>query len=88
MRIGKQKNPSMYKCDKCGKYIHFEKGAGNGFRKAHRYYKWNYDNYAPRKDFDLCESCEEEFRKWLKEKPVKNVYKQMIDDFPKWERSD
>lgn len=62
MRIGKQKNPSMYKCDKCGKYIHFEKGAGKGFKKVHRYYKWSYENYAPRKDFDLCEECEKEFR--------------------------
>lgn len=82
MRIGKQKNPSMYKCDKCGKYIHFESGAGNGFKEVQRYYKWN--DYAPRKDFDLCESCEQEFREWLKTRPIKNVYKQMIDDFPKY----
>lgn len=85
MRIGKSKNPSMYKCDKCGKYIHFERGIGKGFKKVSRYYKWSYDNYVPIKDFDLCESCENEFREWLNIKPIKNIYKTMIESFPEYE---
>ena len=35
-------------------------------------------------DFDLCRSCEKEFREWLKEKPIPST-QDLIDKFPIWE---
>ncbi len=81
MRIGKSKNPSKYKCDKCGEIIYYE--VGKGFKNVNKYYKWNNKEYAPRKDFDLCNSCEKDFRKWLEEKPLP-TFKSIIEKFPKY----
>ena len=80
MNIGKCKNRPKYICDKCGQaipYIYQEGFTVNKYFKQKRY------DYTIKKEFDLCDSCEKEFRKWLKEKPPTNI----INKFPKWEEN-
>ena len=79
MRIGKTKNPSKYKCDKCGIELNFRSGGG-GFKHIHKYYKAGLSS-IPYKDFDLCTNCEKKFREWLKEKPIPTT-EEMIARFP------
>ena len=72
MNIGKCKNQPKYICDKCGKEIIGYHRNSKKYEKPHKYYKcdkWN----QPRKDFDLCSSCEKLFRQWLKEKEIPTV---------------
>ena len=58
MNIRSNANPK-YICDKCRKSIkHYPKKYGI-FRDS-----------AYHKDFDLCNSCNRELKKWLKEKPI------------------
>ena len=52
--------------------------------KAEKYYSYDPKTYAPKKDFDLCRSCEKEFRRWLKEKPIPTT-QDLINKFPIWE---
>ena len=45
------------------------------------HYKQRKYDYAIKKDFDLCNSCEKKFRKWLKEKEIPTI----CELFPRWE---
>ena len=80
MRIGKSRNPSCYKCDKCGKIIRFQHN--EGFKGIQKYYK----SYVrvPYKDFDLCDNCEKKFREWLSTREIPEM-KDILDTFPKYE---
>lgn len=81
MNIGQCKNRPQYVCDKCGKSIPYT--YQKGF-EVYKYYKQNKYDYSIKKDFDLCKSCEKEFREWLKEKPIP-IIENLIDKFPVWE---
>lgn len=81
MNISKNTHKPIYICDKCNKRIEFEYRQG---RKVHKYYKYNSSSCGAKKDFDLCSSCEKEFRKWLKEEPILTADR-LIDKFPVWE---
>lgn len=81
MNISKNTHKPIYICDKCNKRIDYTYRQG---RNIYKYYIYNPKNYTPKKDFDLCRSCEKEFREWLKEKPIKRP-KDLINDFPIWE---
>lgn len=83
MNIGKCKSRPKYICDKCGQAIPYV--YQKGF-EVNKYYKQKKYDYAIKKDFDLCKSCEKEFRKWLKEKPPTKT-KNIIDKFPIWEKN-
>lgn len=82
MNVGKCKNRPKYICDKCGNEIHFI--GQKGFVGIMHYCSKGQRDGNYKHDFDLCRSCEKEFRKWLKEKPIKRP-KDLINDFPIWE---
>lgn len=84
MNISKNTHKPVYICDKCSKRIDYTYRQG---RKVYKYYSYNPKTYAPQKDFDLCRSCEKEFRKWLKEKPIPTIDR-LLDKFPIWEESE
>ena len=58
MNIGNKAKPK-YICDKCKKSIKYYPKKYGIFR-----------DYAYHKAFDLCNSCNRELKKWLKEKPI------------------
>ena len=78
MNISKNTHKPIYVCDKCKKRINYEYRYG---QKVYKYYSYNPKTYMPKKDFDLCASCEKKFRKWLKEKDI-SIYESAIDRFP------
>ena len=84
MNIGKCKNKPKYICDKCGQLIPYVYKKGFAVNK---YYKQSKYNYVVKKEFDLCETCENSFREWLEEKPLMTIH-DMIEKFPKWEGDD
>ena len=81
MNIGKCKNRPKYVCDKCGQAIPYVYQKGFSTNK---YYKQKKYDYVIKKDFDLCDSCEKQFREWLKEKPIPTIDR-LMDKFPIWE---
>lgn len=83
MNISKNTHKPIYICDKCGKRIDYEYRQG---RIVYKYYSYDPKTYAPKKDFDLCKSCEKKFRNWLKEKPIPTT-QDIIDKFPIWEEN-
>lgn len=83
MNIGKDNRHPCYICDKCNKRIDYIYRQG---RKVYKYYSYNPKTYCPKKDFDLCKSCEKKFREWLKEKPIPST-QDSIDKFPIWEEN-
>lgn len=86
MNTGKSRNQPQYICDKCGKEI---KGYHKNSKQhilPNKYYKadgWNY----PKKDFDLCDSCEKKFRRWLKQKEIPTL-NEIINMFPEYEEKE
>lgn len=84
MNISKNTHKPIYICDKCNKRIDYTYRQG---RKIYKYYSYDPKTYAPKKDFDLCRSCEKEFRRWLKEKPIPTT-ENIIDRFPIWKESE
>lgn len=78
MNISKNTHNPIYICDKCNKKIEY--GYRQGI-KVYKYYSYDPKTYGPKKDFDLCASCEKKFRKWLKEKNT-SIYESAIDRFP------
>lgn len=83
MNIGKCKNRPKYICDKCGQVIPYVYQRGFAVNK---YYKQRKYDYAIKKEFDLCDSCEKKFIKWLKEKPMITI-DNVINNFPVWEEN-
>jgi predicted RNA-binding Zn-ribbon protein involved in translation (DUF1610 family) len=81
MNIGKCKNQSKYVCDKCGEEIIGYHKNSRRHRKPNKYYKADKSG-CPKKDFDLCEMCENKFRKWLKEREMPTP-QELIDNFPR-----
>lgn len=79
MNIGKDKRHPRYICDKCGNEIYYIEH--KGFVGINRYCKSRHRDINYKKDFDLCESCENKFRKWLKTKELPTP-KEMISKFP------
>lgn len=84
MNISKYKNQPIYKCDKCGKIINF------GYRKGRaiiKYYKVDKSTNYPIKAFDLCEDCNKELQKWLKEIiPIKEKLKEISTYYIGWKQ--
>ena len=78
MNLGDNRWHRKYYCDKCGEYIPYiaQKGI-----PVHKYYKAVPKSGVNEKSFDLCTSCENEFREWLKDKPLPNI-KRTINKFP------
>ena len=83
MNIGRCKNRPKYICDKCGQVIPYV--YQKGF-EVNKYYKQKKYDYAIKKEFDLCNSCEKELKEWLKEKPITTI-DNMINKFPVWEEN-
>ena len=81
MNIGRCKNRPKYICDKCGQVIpyFYQKGF-----EVNKYYKQKKYDYAIKKEFDLCNSCEKKFREWLNTKEMQTV-EEIIVNFPRWE---
>ena len=67
MNTGKGRWHSKYFCDKCGQEIPYI--GQKGFVGINHYYKSTQGEVA-KKDIDLCASCENKFRQWLKEKEI------------------
>ena len=84
MNISKNTHKPIYICDKCNQRIDYTYRQG---RKIYKYYSYDPKTYAPKKDFDLCKSCEKEFRTWLKEKTIIRP-ENIIDRFPIWKESE
>ena len=84
MNISKNTHKPIYICDKCNKRINYTYKQG---RKVYKYYSYDSKTYAPKKDFDLCESCEKKFRKWLKEKE-NPTFENIIDKFQIYEKGE
>lgn len=80
MNIGKCKNRPRYVCDKCGQAIPYLYKKGFAVNK---YYKQREYDYAIKKEFDLCKSCEKKLKIWLKEKPIPTT-QDLINKFPVW----
>lgn len=72
MNKGTTRHPEYY-CDKCG--IKITRG------RKHTYYKYNSKACAATKDFDLCTSCNNQLRDWLKEKEIPTI-EEMLSKFP------
>lgn len=83
MNISKNTHKPKYICDKCGDEIRGYHKNSKEYVTPNKYYKGDGFNY-PKKDFDLCNSCEKKFRKWLKEKEMETT-EDIIDNFPRWE---
>lgn len=83
MNTGKSRNAPNYICDKCGQEIEGYHKNSKKHRKPNKYYKADKSG-CPKKDFDLCEVCEEKFRKWLKERELP-TFGEIIRMLPKWE---
>lgn len=79
MNIGDNRWHRKYICDKCGQPIPYIAKKGIPVIK---YYKCDRPSNPMKADFDLCYSCEKEFRKWLKTKPTPRG---LIDMFPIYE---
>ena len=80
MNIGKCKSRPKYICDKCGQAIPYV--YQKGF-EVNKYYKQKKYDYAIKKEFDLCNSCEKKFREWLNTKEMQTV-EEIIVNFPRW----
>ena len=78
MNIGKGRWHSKYICDKCKQEIPYV--GQKGFVGINHYYK-STQRTTPKRDFDLCASCEKKFRKWLNTKEVP-TFSDMISRFP------
>ena len=64
MNIGKCKNQPKYICDKCKQEIEGYHKNSRKHKRPNKYFKS--DKYGqPKRDFDLCDRCEERFRNWL-----------------------
>lgn len=72
MNRGTTRHPEYY-CDKCG--IKITRG------RRHTYYKYNSKACAATKDFDLCTSCNNRLRNWLKEKEIPTT-EEILSKFP------
>lgn len=82
MNIGKDKRHPRYKCDKCGGEIYYI--PRKGFEGLNKYYKQARHDYTCKKDFDLCESCERDFRSWLNTKETLPILEERIKKFPRY----
>lgn len=86
MNVGKSRNNPKYICDKCGEEIIGYHKNSKKHRKPNKYYKA--DKYGcPKKDIDLCEVCENKFRKWLKEKEIPTL-NEVINLFPEYKEKE
>ena len=81
MNIGNNVKPK-YICDKCKKPIRYVARKG----LVGRYNYGIFRDYAYHKAFDLCNSCNRELKKWLKEKPIpkKLSAKDIINKFQEY----
>lgn len=64
MNIGKCKNRPQYICDKCKQEIEGYHKNSKRHKTPNKYFKADKYGQAKR-DFDLCDRCEERFRNWL-----------------------
>ena len=83
MNISKTKNKPKYVCDKCREEIIGYHKNSKRHVVPNKYYKADKYGY-PKKDFDLCNSCEKKFRKWLSEKEIPRI-EDVKENFPRWE---
>lgn len=83
MNISKNTHKPKYVCDKCENEIRGYHKNSKEYVVPNKYYKGDGYNY-PKKDFDLCSSCEKKFRKWLSEKEIPRI-EDIKDNFPRWE---
>ena len=83
MNTSKNTHKPKYICDKCGKEIIGYHKNSKRHVVPNKYYKA--DRYGqPKKDFDLCRSCEKKFREWLSEKEIPRI-EDILDNFPRYE---
>ncbi len=78
MNKGTTRHPEYY-CDRCE--IKIKSG------RKHTYYKYNSKACAATKDFELCTSCNNKLRFWLKTKEIPTPEK-MISRFPIYEEEE
>lgn len=81
MNLGDNRWHRNYFCDKCGEHIPYIAHKGISVNK---YYKAVRKAGVNEKDFDLCDSCEKEFREWLNTRPLPDI-KRSINRFPVYE---
>jgi len=84
MNIGKNNKHPLYICDKCGCQIYYE--PQKGFAGLNKYYKQKPASNPIKKNFDLCDSCEDKFREWLKKKEMPKT-EDVIKRFPIWKNN-
>lgn len=81
MNLGDNRWHRKYYCDKCGERIYYIAQQGIPVNK---YYKTVRKTGTVKADFDLCDTCEKEFREWLHTKPLPDI-KRSIKRFPVFE---
>lgn len=79
MNLGKGRWHSKYICDKCGEEIPFVHQ--KGFVGINHYSKATHRDPIYKKSFDLCVSCEKNFRRWLNAKEIPTT-PEIISKFP------
>lgn len=79
MNIGKDKRHPRYICDKCKREISYI--PKKGFKGLNKYYKQKPCWDTVKKNFDLCDECEEKFREWLEQKEIETT-EEVIARFP------
>lgn len=82
MNIGKDNRHPKYICDKCKTIISYQ--PQKGFDGLNKYYKQKPLSEQPKRNFDLCNTCEKEFREWLNT-PKIPTQKTVIEMFPVYE---
>lgn len=83
MNTSKNTHKPKYVCDKCGNEIRGYHKNSKGYVVPNKYYKADEYN-CPKKDFDLCSSCEKKFRRWLSEKEIPRI-EDVLENFPRYE---
>ena len=82
MNIGKDNRHPKYICDKCGNVIQYI--GQKGFIGLNKYYKQKPIWDIPKRNFDLCDSCEKKFREWLNTREIPTM-EEVLSAFPQYE---
>lgn len=81
MNIGKDNKHPKYICDKCKSIIYYE--PQKGFAGLNKYYKQKPASNPLKKNFDLCDNCENKFREWLNTKEMPTTT-EVLNSFPRY----